>query len=560
MPRISKRYGVKRMSLLADLFDPMRNRGAMRCLTRPLYTWSLAGGTVPDRLLMLPPDPWPGDHMHGRALLGRVLDDAGGQVQLDPAIWSDRNVLSDSRRTKTVHGFEWLRDLRAGGGEQARKLGRQFMQEWLDANAAWQEGIWDYPVAARRVAAWLMGYDFFCASGDDAFLELFYTVLMRQIRHLDRANPDRLWGEDALAVIRARLFAGLCVEGGGARLGHSLEWLERWLQDEMGADGLHVSRSVARTVVLTRYLIDMRGALVRGGVSAPVTLQAAIDRAMHAVRFFRMPDGRLACFQGSREDDVLALDTLLRVSGVKIRKAPTRLENAGFESLVRERVTLIADGGYAVPHPHDLGSHAGPLAFEMSIGRDRLVVNCATHPSDPVWADHLRATAAHSTLTVDDRNAFEIREDGHIGRASTNVTARRDVVHGGIMLTMSHDGYAPLNGLVHTRRLLLSADGRMLEGEDGLASDVPLSKPTPFAIRFHLHPKVQASLIQDGQAALLRLPSGAGWRFSKKSGILSLEPSVYCGADAMPRKTRQLVVSDVTDGGTTMVGWSLTEE
>lgn len=546
------------MSLLSDLFDPSRSKGPLRAITKPLYSWSLGGG-IPDRLLVLPPDPWAGDAGKGRWIANRMLDDHGMQIALDPQVWSDASIAKDARRCRLVHGFEWLRDLRSCG-DQARRHGRIVMQEWMDAQNRWSEGVWDFPVTATRLASWLTGYEFFCASGDDAFLESFYTSLIRQTRHLDRVDPAQLWGLDALCVIRGLIFTGLCLEGGEARLDHALGWLDHWLTSEIDGEGMHVSRSPYLAVQAAKQLIDIRGALVRGGLASPTALQAAIDRMMHAIRFFRMPDQKLACFHSTQEHDSNLLDALVRVSGVKIRKPPSQLEESGFESLARERVSVILDCGASASHPHDVCAHASPLAFEMSVGRDRLVVNCGTHPTDSTWADHLRATAAHSTLTCDDRNAYEIRHDGHIGRSASHVAARRDMIAGGIMVTLSHDGYFSLNGLIHTRRLTLSADGHALSGEDWLASDAPLIKPAPFMIRFHLHPRVQASLIQGGDAALLRLPSGGGWRFAKAGAALSLEPSIYCGSGIHPRKGQQLVLSGVSDGGNTRVTWSFLEE
>lgn len=552
------------MSLLSDILDPSRNHGAMRLIARPLYSWTLAGGEMPERLLMLPPDPWggAGDAGRGRWLSNRVLDDGGVHIPLETGgRWpACADLVADPRRCATVHGFEWLRDLRALGTEAARRMGRQLMQEWMEENLRWREGVWDYPVTARRLAAWLMGYEFFCASGDDTFLSLFYGSFMRQMRHLDRAHIEKMHGTPALAVIRALIFGGLCLDDGAPRLHKSLKWLDLWIGAEIDADGMHVSRNVSELIDIARYLIEIRAALVRGDRAAPVTLQAALDRIMHAIRFFRLPNGSLACFHGTRDEDETALDALFKVSGVRIRKPPTHLEESGFEALTRDRVTVIADCGTAPLPPYDATVHASPLAFEMTVGRDRMIVNCGTHGRDPVWMDHLRATAAHSGLTIDDRNAMEIRPDGHIGRAPKQMTVQRDVVQGGLMLTMSHDGYAPLNGLVHARRLYLAADGRALKGEDSLISDAPLMKPAAFAIRFHLHPRVQISLIQEGNAALLRLPSGAGWRFSKNAGTLTLEPSIYCGAGHAPRKTQQLVISGETPGGTVSIGWALTEE
>jgi uncharacterized heparinase superfamily protein len=540
--------------ILSNLLDPSRSHGPMRLLVRPLYSWSLGGG-VPDRLVVLPPDPWTGDAGRGKWISNRILENQGRQIALDDKVWADPAYAGCAG----LHGFEWLRDLRALGGDQTRRLGRQLMHQWCDANTQWHDGIWDFPVTATRIASWLMGYDFFCASGDDAFLHTFYASLIRQVRQLDRVDPAKIEGLDALAVIRAQVFAGLSLEDGAPRLEHALGWCDHWIMHELDGEGMHISRSPCQAVAAARMLIDIRGAMVRAGYAAPTALQAAIDRIIHAIRFFRMADGKLACFHGTQEDDAAALDALVRVSGVRIRKPLSQLESSGFESLNRERTSVIVDCGMPPAHPHDKHHHASPLAFEMCVGRDRMIVNCGTHPTDAVWADHLRATAAHSGVTVDDRNAFEIRADGHLGRVANHVAARRDLAGAGLMLTLSHDGYAPLSGLIHTRRMTLSPDGRALNGEDWLAADAELAREAAFSIRFHLHPRVQASLVQNGEAALLRLPSGGGWKFTKAVGTLSLEPSIYCGSGATPRKTQQLVLSGTTLGNT-QVAWSFIEQ
>ena len=65
-------------------------------------------------------------------------------------------------------------------------------------------------------------------------------------------------------------------------------------------------------------------------------------------------------------------------------------------------------------------------------------------------------------------------------------------------IATSHNGYGQSFALTHSRQLFLAADGDDLRGEDSLTG--PAGEG--FAIRFHLHPTVQVSLIQDGTAAL----------------------------------------------------------
>ena len=70
--------------------------------------------------------------------------------------------------------------------------------------------------------------------------------------------------------------------------------------------------------------------------------------------------------------------------------------------------------------------------------------------------------------------------------------------------TLEPVGYEPNFGLTHRRRLWLSADGTDLRGEDTLSG----AHAGLFTVRFHQHPDMQVSLIQNGGAALLRAPSG----------------------------------------------------
>jgi uncharacterized heparinase superfamily protein len=124
---------------------------------------------------------------------------------------------------------------------------------------------------------------------------------------------------------------------------------------------------------------------------------------------------------------------------------------------------------------------------------------------------------------------------------------------------MSHNGYEPAYGLVYRRLLCLSEDGEMLRGQETLAG----SAGRAFALRWHLHPSVQASLAHSGRAALLRTASGGGWRLRIEGddpGItLSLEQSVYCGSGA-PRRSLQLKASGRAQAAETALVWSLVRE
>src|SRR3546814_2687549 len=122
---------------------------------------------------------------------------------------------------------------------------------------------------------------------------------------------------------------------------------------------------------------------------------------------------------------------------------------------------------------------------------------------------------------------------GGIGARRAAVACRRDEADGSIWLETSHDGYLPVFGLTHHRRLFLSASGDDLRGEDRFTAETSgAARPCDVALRFHLHPEVQAMAAQDGRSVVLRLPKGSGWRSeehtSELQSLMRISYAVFC--------------------------------
>ena len=172
------------------------------------------------------------------------------------------------------------------------------------------------------------------------------------------------------------------------------------------------------------------------------------------------------------------------------------------------------------------------------------------------WWTAQRATAAHSTLVVNDTNACVFAADTGLVRGPVNVTCRRDESEGNTWLEMSHDGYAAPYGVIHHHRLYLTAGGEDLRGEDRIEGDTT----QPFVLRFHLHPDVNVSVAQNAQAAILKLPSGGWWRMRARGGAISLADSIYMGKRGEARRAQQIVVTADPQAADHTVRWAITRE
>lgn len=519
--------------------EQVRARAGHLAYNNPLYNWSLGGG-VPDHFDVIPADMWPGDAGRGRDLCAQDFYFLEG----DPA----------------GHDFAFLRDVRALGGDQARRFVRDAVGLWLADHAQWDPVSWRADVLGQRLTHWISFYEFFGASADDDFQDEFFDSLARQARHLCRVLPDSpMAGLPLLRAVRGLIYAGLSCAGQEDWLRRGLDVLEREAGRQVLADGCHISRSPAQLLEALMVFLDVRNGMLGAAYPVPAALEDVISRMAQALRFLRYADKGLALFYGAQEGDVALIDTVLAHVATKGR-IPLSLPHGGYERLALGRSVLMIDSGTPPVSPYDLDAHAAPLAFEFIYGKERIFVNCGAHPSDAAWKDALRGTAAHNALGIDYRNICEIAADGHFMRKPRKVTVVREETSGALLLEGSHDGYVPLNGITHRRRFYLGHQGHDVRGEENLTCSVGLSKPVDIAIRFHLHPRVQVSLIRDGQEALLRLPGGAGWRFFHSAGDLTLENSIYLGEGTRPRKTKQLVISGTMNEDYGQIKWALQRE
>lgn len=539
--------GIKPLAVLENGAQFLRINNPVDMLSMKL------SGKVPEALLVVPPDPWPGDVTRGRAFMQGVLSFAGQRVEPENAGWDPAGVSEGF--IAELHGFNWLRDLRSVGGDRARRSARDATANWLHSYGSGHRVFWRPDILGERVAAWISFHDFFCATADETFKRNFYTSLMKQSRYLQRVLPGQVKGIRLLKAIKGLAFSGLALDEGYEQLEYALTLLDEEIEKQIGHDGLHASRSPQASLQALRLFVDLRTALISAQIEVPSTLQHAIDRLAPAVRFFRHGDGGLGLFHGAYEGDVNFIDALLTQSAAR-GKPLKSMPHGGFDRISQSRTVLLMDRGANVPRDYSDTTHMSIGAFEMSVGRDRVIVNCGAFAESKTWHEALRSTPAHSTLTLDRRNVFEPGE-----QARVMVEGRRQETRDGLKMTCAHDGYQPTYGYRHERNITLSDMGERISGEDALVSENGCGKEdTVFAIRFHLHPTCQVSLIRLGEEALIRTKGGIGYRLRAQNATLTIEESVYWGENGGPRRTSQIALNGSTKGDETRVQWELVRE
>ena len=563
-PAASDGSGVKVLSG-ATLQDRLRivgllatrsGRSARWLFALPLRTARRLGTGVPERLLIAPQDIRTGDSTiadeigSGYFAFGGKIVSAHGRSPflLEPGseAWA-----------RQLNGFGWLRHLRVATAPRTKAQARTLVDDFLrtasrpDASVAWEPRV-----AARRMLAWLSQSPIILEGSDRAFYSRFMRALAVHHKFLARRLDQDGDGNARLLTAIALAEFGLCVPEAETLQRQGTAVLAAEIKSQILADGGHVSRNPQQIIDLLLDLLPLRQAYAARGVAAPPPLLNAIDRMMPMLRMFRHEDGTLALFNGMGLTAPELVATILAYDDARalpLLNAPY----SGYQRMEASSSVVIVDAGAAPPQAFSTQAHAGCLSFELSSGIQRLVVNCGAPDSvRPDTREAGRATAAHSTLTVDDTSSCRFATHAGLQRWMNDqilagpavVTAERLHEDGLTTLKLSHDGYLKRFGLIHTRELSLFTDGMSLEGRDALEfTGKGRPDAIPYALRFHLHPSVKARLVGEDQAVLLDLPGGEQWLF-RADGPLALEPSILFAASGGPRPSRQIRVAVVADG------------
>jgi uncharacterized heparinase superfamily protein len=537
-------------SLLPDLARAARRRalGPLRIFWRRTWFYRrLLKGPLSDRVVFHPYDALPRRLDDADALLhgkfrfgGETVEVKGGSIFDSPPpskAWAE-----------ALHGFQWLPPLSAAGGDAARALATNLISEWLKRNARYAEPASSAHVLARRLVHILAHGRIVLSNSDMLWRSKVLVSLRDQSRLL-----ARIWAEAPDGMARFEAAAAVALSGAcladAKRLDAGIAHLQGEIARQLLPDGGHISRSPEDLVQAYRLTTMVMDALV--AISHPVSheLHSARDRMAPMLRFFRHGDGALALFNGGQECDPRMLAGLLARD--EVRGQPFgHARHSGYQRLAAGRCVTVMDCGVPPPGAFSTGAHAGCLAFELSSGTHRVVVNCgAAHDARrATWDSALRATAAHSTLTLADTSTGTILAKGwrrdlvgpRLIGGPAQVDTQRIETANGWMVEAGHDGYVAPFGLRHERQLTLSPQGTTATGADRLLPAKGRRQALSFAIRFHVHPEVRVSLSQAGDV-ILKLPNGEGWRF--RAGLpVTVEESVYLGGDTL-RRTEQLVLA-----------------
>ncbi len=513
-----------------------------------------------------PRDLKPVDLQLGQAIMVGDFTLLGGKISIGPN-GNPWGMASPNRQfARDLHGFGWLSSLVAQGDEGCDRALRLVLK-WHREFGRWNPFSWDRTILEKRVYAQACHLRDLCLIASDREVAILTSTMLRQSRFLLAGLGPRRAERAVIAAIAACVLKGPDAQ----RLQTmALARLTTLLPKTVLADGGHVSRSPEAALLLLLDLLSLDDGLTQKGQASPPAIAKAINRLTLGLRFFTMPDGGLAGFQGGEAGHSSLIASARAHDDQDLDPSVAQqARQSGYQRLQTGSVTVMIDVGLPAPGTYAQTACAQPLALEIVCGQDRLVTNGGWSPR-LAQAHTYRLTSAGSTACLGQSSTGHILE-GELAKAlgprlvgaASKVQFQRHEVEQGLFLDASHDGWLVEFGLIHERRLFLQHGVDELRGEDRFvaASEKRASTAIGRAIRldvyFHLHPLVRPSLAQDRRSVLLMTQSAGGWRLRTDAAVVSVEQGL-CFVDGLPRRTQKIVLRDsLARTGGNRIRWKL---
>ncbi len=393
-----------------------------------------------------------------------------------------------------LYNLHYFDDLQARDAENKKELHLDLIGKWIEENPPGMGNGWEPYPTSLRIVNWIK----WALVGNGLPDEVLHSLAV-QTRYLFKKPEVHLLGNHLFANAKALVFVGLFFNGVEAEkwLNKGLQILAKEVSEQVLADGGHFERSPMYHAIILEDLLDLINiANVYSGMMHSDILEVWRDKSrkmLSALNKQTHPDGEIAFFNdaatgiAARPDEI---QDYARRLGIKpderndIRVG--RLPETGYYSVCRNDWHLIADAAPIGPDYLSGHAHADTLSFELSKGRQRVLVNSGTSCYG-VSQERLRQrkTPAHNTLSVDRQDSSEVWGGFRVAGRAKIVTRNIEILHDKDVICAAHNGFERLKSVgLHQRTWGFSDD------ELVISDSVGGSGTHCVYIFFHFHPSL----------------------------------------------------------------------
>ena len=470
-----------------------------------------------------------------------------------------RISLFENKEKKSIHNFLWLNLIdRKNENEIIQKI----IGEWIKKYSKYTKGIWDEDLTSLRVISWISNADLILNTNDKDFNKSFYKNIIRQTNFVKK-NINNLNDENKkISSISLLVLSGLVFKEYYIYYKIGLKELKKFIEDYFDENGFPKNRNFENLLTFVQYFILIKEWIKNAQEVVPEYLENIVEKNLVCLNSVNNPLKKLPLFNGSTDKSLSNFFLYLDKLNYSSKK---NLKSVGQVQIVKNKKTaLYFDSGEPPNYQLSKDYQSGPLSFEYSSDKDKIITNCGYGRRISKKFQILsKFTSGQSTLCIDDTSVVKFKQSNLINKAygSTisnsfkifDVERKEDKIN--IVISATHNAYLEKFGYLHKRKINFFKKSNSIEGSDYLIKKNE-GINVGFSIRFHLYPGINTVRTLSGKSILLQTNGNKSWVFSSDELAIDLEKSLFFGRNKA-LKNKCIVIYGKTMHQDVNVNWKL---
>ena len=451
------------------------------------------------------------------------------------------------------HSFNWIKTAKEIGGSNVVKITRDKIISWIGKHNNFFTNFFDINLVGQRIANLIYHFDFFGTTGSISDKTLINQLIINHYlflkRHLD--IPNKISGGSIDIKKAILLFESIH----NLKTHLIIKQILISIDEDISPLGMHLSMNPQKQAIYINDLIEIKNIILFFQNKLPKEIEFTIIKMIRVLKSLIHKDGSLAYFNGANNFYIKNINKIIILEKDLKVKNLNRNKN-GLSVFENKNIKIIFDTVLPANKLINYGLHASTLAFELSIGKEKIIANCGSaNFKNRKKPDYLRYSAAHSTIILNNTNISELIEKKSYKRIPSKINFDFREDDNNIIWESSHNGYEKNLKKIIKRKLIIDKNKTLVSGYDDFISLSNSENKVSFTIRFHLTPLCKALITRSKMSAIIKTKESS-YLFNSNCN-LNLEESIYITDLNKVVKTNQIVIAGFVDNFKKTVNWSL---
>ena len=454
-------------------------------------------------------------------------------------------------KNKNIHSFDFLNFSNKLGGNIGIKLSKKAIFGWYRLNKNKLGFPWIEDLSSKRLINILYNYEYInSASKKDDKKKLDFIIYFHIQRILFDFNSKKITEFTSYDLVAYLLSCSLLKKISESEI----DYIKFIVDNQIDKIGVHKSYNLLEHSKYINNLSEIKNILLFFNSERSNIFDDIILKMTSILNEYFHLDGSLPLFNGTNNIYTINIyNSLNKESYLKKREFANINNGIAFYSDKNKKIFFDV----VQPNSDMISSNlsAGTLSIELSGFGEKILTNCGASESFGKNPEYLRYSAAHSTITLQNTNISEIKEDNPHIKFPQSVVFRKEVNNEKEIFEGSHNGYLKKFNKITKRRLVIYKNKSKLEGEDSFISYRGVGNRLIYHIRFHLANEMVLNFTNNKKNIILKTKMNNIWLFKSNTELI-IEDSISVDNN-ITKPTKQIVIKGVLSDKKIIEKWSL---